>query len=155
MRKTERLDLIRKIVSEQDIETQQELVAILKDNGVVVTQATISRDIDTIGIIKVKNNRGGYVYGLSSEAAKRYMSPLQRASEDILSLSKGSHFNENLLHFSVVPGSTKYLKRLILEEFSSGIFSLIVDDDSLLLVAQSPDDASALYETFDHWIKKK
>ncbi|MDY4761976.1 arginine repressor [Streptococcus thoraltensis] len=155
MRKSERLELIRKIVTEQEIETQQELVAILETKGVVATQATVSRDINTIGIIKVKSNRGGYVYGLSNEAAKRYMSPLQRAAENILEVTQGQSEFVNMINIAVVPGSTKYLKRLILEEYSDHIFSLIGDDDSLLLVATTAENARELTVTFQSWIKKK
>lgn len=155
MRKSERLELIRKIVTEQEIETQQELVAILETKGVVATQATVSRDINTIGIIKVKSNRGGYVYGLSNEAAKRYMSPLQRAAENILEVTQGESEFVNMINIAVVPGSTKYLKRLILEEYSDHIFSLIGDDDSLLLVATTAENARELTVTFQSWIKKK
>ncbi|MGV3010328.1 arginine repressor [Streptococcus thoraltensis] len=155
MRKSERLELIRKIVTEQEIETQQELVAILETKGVLATQATVSRDINTIGIIKVKSNRGGYVYGLSNEAAKRYMSPLQRAAENILEVTQGESEFVNMINIAVVPGSTKYLKRLILEEYSDHIFSLIGDDDSLLLVATTAENARELTVTFQSWIKKK
>lgn len=154
MRKNERLELIRQIVSEQEIETQQELVAILESKGIVVTQATISRDIDTIGIIKVKSSSGGYVYGLSAEAARRYMNPLQRASEEILEINLGQGCNEQMLYFKVVPGATKYLKRLILKMFSDEIFSLMVDDDSMLLIAKTPRDASDIHQAFQNWMKK-
>lgn len=155
MRKNERLELIRHIVSEQEIETQQELVAILESKGVVATQATVSRDINTIGIIKVKSNRGGYVYGLSNEAAQRYMSPLQRAAENILEVTQGESEIINIISITVVPGSTKYLKRLILEDYSEKIFSLLGDDDSLLLIATTGGNAKELTEIFQGLIKKK
>ncbi|MEQ9764383.1 arginine repressor [Streptococcus jiangjianxini] len=156
MRKNERLELIRKIVTEQEIETQQELVTILESKGVTATQATVSRDINSIGIIKVKGNRGGYVYGLSNEAAKRYMSPLQRAAEEnILTVTLGQSEIADMINIVVVPGSTKYLKRLILEDYADQIFSLIGDDDSLLLIATTEENARELAGTFRSWIRKK
>lgn len=155
MRKTERLELIRKIVSEQEIETQQELVAILESQGVLATQATVSRDINAIGIIKVKGKSGGYVYGLSEAAAKRYMSPLERAAENILGVSRGEASIANMIHLSVVPGASKYLKRLILEDYSALIFSLMADDDSLLLIAKTIENAQELETVFQDWLIKK
>lgn len=154
MRKNERLELIRKIVSEQEIETQQELVTILEAHGVVATQATVSRDINTIGIIKVKGKSGNYVYGLSEAAEKRYMSALQQAADNILDISKGDESIANMLNLSVVPGASKYLKRLILEDYGTKIFSLLGDDDSLLVIAKTKEDAQELERIFQNFRKK-
>lgn len=67
MKKRERLDLIKKIVNENDIETQNELVQLLEAEGLLATQATISRDINEIGIIKIPTAGGRYIYGLPKE----------------------------------------------------------------------------------------
>ena len=53
---------ILEIIESQDIETQDELVAALKNAGFDVTQATISRDIKELGLIKVKTDRERYKY---------------------------------------------------------------------------------------------
>lgn len=155
MNKKERLKLIRQIISEYKIETQQELVAMLESKGISATQATISRDINNIGIIKVKGEDGSYAYGLSNKAAKQFMSPIQKVVENVIGVTKGSLNNENMLNIDVIPGSTQYLKRLIVEEFSDYIFSIIADDDSLLLVAKTPEDIDYLYEQFKPYIQKK
>lgn len=153
MRKNERLELIVTIVSEQEIETQQELVDLLRAKGVLATQATVSRDITTLGIIKVKGKKGGYVYGLSQETAERYMTPLQRAMDNILELSQGSGTLATMVNITVVPGSTTYLKRLILDDYKDQIFSLIGDDDSLLLLAKTEQAAQTIVESFQTWMK--
>lgn len=153
MRKNERLELIVTIVSEQEIETQQELVDLLRAKGVLATQATVSRDITTLGIIKVKGKKGDYVYGLSQETAERYMTPLQRAMDNILELSQGSGTLATMVNITVVPGSTTYLKRLILDDYKDQIFSLIGDDDSLLLLAKTEQAAQTIVESFQTWMK--
>ena len=71
MKKRERLELIKKIVLENEIETQKELVKLLKNEGLQATQATISRDINEVGIIKVPASNGRYIYGLSKEISKK------------------------------------------------------------------------------------
>lgn len=53
MKKKDRLELIRKIVQENKITTQKELVRLLQAEGLKATQATVSRDINEIGITKV------------------------------------------------------------------------------------------------------
>ena len=52
MKKNDRLELIRKIVQENKITTQGELVKLLQNEGLKATQATVSRDINEIGITK-------------------------------------------------------------------------------------------------------
>lgn len=56
--KRERQSRILELVSTQDIETQEELVAILKDEGYSVTQATISRDINELRLGKLPGGNG-------------------------------------------------------------------------------------------------
>ena len=57
MKKNDRLELIRKIVQENKITTQGELVKLLQNEGLKATQATVSRDINEIGITKDTNGR--------------------------------------------------------------------------------------------------
>lgn len=71
MKKRERLELIKKIVLENEIETQKELVKLLENEGLQATQATISRDINEVGIIKVPASNSRYIYGLSKEISKK------------------------------------------------------------------------------------
>ena len=52
MKKNDRLELIRKIVQENKITTQGELVKLLQNEGLKATQATVSRDINEIGITR-------------------------------------------------------------------------------------------------------
>ena len=62
MLKTERQKLILRIISEQNIETQEELTKVLKDNGVETTQATISRDIRQLRLRKKPGEFGRQKY---------------------------------------------------------------------------------------------
>ncbi|MBM7636700.1 arginine repressor [Streptococcus saliviloxodontae] len=153
MKKNERLELIRKIVLENEIETQNELVQLLEDYGLKSTQATISRDINTIGIIKVPSDSGKYIYGLSKETARKFMSPLQQACDHILEVSEEAAGLEHMVSLTVVPGNTRLLKRLILEDFQGELFSLISDDDSILIVAKTKETAKILRTNFEQWRK--
>ena len=77
MKKNDRLELIRKIVQENKITTQGELVKLLQNEGLKATQATVSRDINEIGITKVPTEDGSYIYGLST-APRRWVELLLR-----------------------------------------------------------------------------
>jgi transcriptional regulator of arginine metabolism len=81
--KLARQQLIRELVAERPIASQQELAAQLGDRGISVTQATISRDIAALGLIKVKRGSsvayasrsglGGNARGLDDERLRRIL----------------------------------------------------------------------------------
>ena len=60
--KSTRHNLILEIIENKDIETQEELAEELKRHGVRVTQATVSRDIKELRLLKVLSENGGYKY---------------------------------------------------------------------------------------------
>jgi len=65
--KTNRQAMIVGIIKEQPIATQEELGEALKNRGVDVTQATLSRDIKELGLIKVPTVDGSYLYSLAQD----------------------------------------------------------------------------------------
>ncbi|WP_445449952.1 arginine repressor, partial [Enterococcus faecalis] len=64
MRKQERHRIITKLLNEYDVKKQEDFVEILSQQGVTVTQATISRDIKKMKLIKVPAQNGGYRYSV-------------------------------------------------------------------------------------------
>lgn len=150
MRKRERLELIKTIVSQHAIETQNELVRLLEAEGLQATQATISRDINEVGIIKVPAGDGRYIYGLSKEQAGTEMVSPTPTTRGITGLAQ----LDNQLHIDVVPGNSRLIKRQLLQSFGQSIFSLIADDDSLLLIAPSSEQAAAIGQEIEQWLDK-
>ncbi len=73
--KSKRQNEIIEIISTADIETQEELAAALRERGYPITQATVSRDIRELRLIKVTSKSGGYKY------AKPVRSCRQRATD--------------------------------------------------------------------------
>ena len=68
--KSARHSLILEIIEEKDIETQEELAEELKRRGVKVTQATVSRDIKELRLLKVLGDHGRYKYATVERAEK-------------------------------------------------------------------------------------
>ncbi len=64
MTKGQRLIKIREIITQSEVETQDELVEELRNAGYKVTQATVSRDIKELHLVKVPLNDGRYKYSL-------------------------------------------------------------------------------------------
>ncbi|MFG7388417.1 hypothetical protein ACGO3R_09750 [Lactococcus lactis] len=64
MKREDRLNFIAQFIRENEIKTQEELVNTLLTHGIDVTQATVSRDIKSLALIKVPAESGGYRYDL-------------------------------------------------------------------------------------------
>ena len=74
--KKKRLELILEIIEQQDVSTQEDLLTALKNHGLDVTQATVSRDIKELGLIKSMGRNGKYRYSApktqSNDAVKSF-----------------------------------------------------------------------------------
>ena len=68
--KQERQDVIRDIIGKQSIETQEDMVRALRERGFHSTQATVSRDIREMRLLKVATPDGAYKYALSGSEAQ-------------------------------------------------------------------------------------
>ena len=89
--KKKRLDKILEIIRNNEIETQAELAERLRNSGYNVTQATVSRDIKELGLIKTPASKGGQKYEAGSpvnEEQRRYIRVLrdsvQSAGDDTI-----------------------------------------------------------------------
>ena len=63
--------LIRSIISERRIHTQQELQEALEANGVLVTQSTLSRDVKSLNLVKINEGDSSY-YAMNTIAPSRW-----------------------------------------------------------------------------------
>ncbi len=66
-----RLKAIRKLIKSNRIESQEELLKLLTDEGYEVTQATLSRDLKLLKVGKIADGRDGYVYTLPTEEERQ------------------------------------------------------------------------------------
>ena len=90
--KYERHAMILKIIEEKDIETQEELAAELRMNGMDVTQATVSRDIKELRLVKVLGKSGVYKYAAMERTDSDMSERLFRVFSDSV-ISMDSHRN--------------------------------------------------------------
>ena len=71
MQKTKRLLAIERIIYEEKIATQEELLNKLKGKGISCTQATLSRNLRQIGVLRIPDGSGGYRYSLPDNLSSR------------------------------------------------------------------------------------
>jgi transcriptional regulator of arginine metabolism len=77
--KFERQGTILRLVRQQPLSTQAEVAEALRENGIEAVQATVSRDITQLGLVKVRNEEGRLVYALPGAADLRRLDELASA----------------------------------------------------------------------------
>ena len=71
--KSNRRDIILEIINEIPVSTQEQLIELLRERGIAVTQATLSRDVQQLSLIKLRDEKGNYRYTLPPAAAVELM----------------------------------------------------------------------------------
>ncbi|AOV07812.1 transcriptional regulator AhrC/ArgR [Sporosarcina ureilytica] len=133
MNKGHRHIRIRDIISKYEIETQDQLVQSLKDAGVDVTQATISRDIKEMHLIKVPTSSGGYKYSLPRIHEYNTEQKLHRAMTDaFVSIDGAGHF----LVLKTLPGNAQAIGSLLDHLKWDEMLGTICGDDTCLIICK-------------------
>ena len=129
---------ILELVQSEPIETQEQLLARLNENGFDVTQATISRDIRQLKLTKVPKENGGSRYAVlqnaPSEVGSRYARVLKDAFISV-DLAK------NILVIKTVSGMAMAAAAAFDEMNWSEIVGCIGGDDTIFCVARDDDAA--------------
>lgn len=141
MKKAYRQKKIREIITARSIERQEDLVGALNELGLQVTQATISRDIKEMQLIKVPAENGGYRYALPVMQHRDEPDQLGTTIHDSLVQLKRSN---RLLALAVRPGNGPVVANLIRRLTDRGVFTTIGDDSNVLVVCDTADDAQTL-----------
>ena len=143
MNKKERLEKIRRFVTDYQIGTQEEIVEHLREAGISATQATVSRDIKELGIVKIPLKDNTYIY----ELPKSIVRSLQLAENNIIHAERMEH----MINLQVIPGNTIFVKSQLMTVFSDQIFSCIADDNSIFMVLRSEETAKDIFEQVKNW----
>ncbi|GMA56610.1 ArgR family transcriptional regulator [Alicyclobacillus sacchari] len=136
--KEQRLLRIRELVSQQEIETQEELVHALEAAGFQVTQATISRDIKELQLIKIVGSNGKYKYAIPTATNTVSLDALRRRLADVFISQARAN---NLIIIKVAPGNAHAIGALMDALNPPGLLGTICGDDTMLLVCQDEQSA--------------
>ncbi len=142
--KAARQQRIIDLLSRSRVRSQGELARLLQDDGLAVTQATLSRDLDELGAIKIRDGEGGLVYAVPAEGGDRsvrvvadgfYDGRLARVCEELLVSATGS---ANLVVLRTPPGAAQFLASAIDHAQPDGVLGTIAGDDTVVLVCRDP-----------------
>lgn len=149
MRKKDRHRLITRLLTEYDIQKQEDFVEILKERGIDITQATISRDIKEMKLIKVPSAEGGYRYSMPAETSEDVGLKLTKMLQDaFVSVDQ----MEKFITLKTLPGNAAATANLIDRRYHDELFTVINDDDTVLMIARSETFAQELKREFLQFI---
>jgi transcriptional regulator of arginine metabolism len=131
--KTQRQHRIAKLLEDHAVASQTQLVELLAADGVVATQATVSRDLEELGAIKVRIPGGDSVYAVPEfEARMESEDHLKRVFGDwVVQVS----YSGNLVVVRTPPGSAHVVASAIDRAGLSDIVGTVAGDDTILVVA--------------------
>ena len=149
--KSVRHDLILDIIDKKDIETQEELAAELKARGVKVTQATVSRDIKELRLLKVLSEIGGYKYA-TAERAEKGMSErfIRILAESVMSIESAM----NLIVIKTISASAQAAAEAIDSLKWPELLGTIAGDNTILVIARSEEAVENVVSRFHALIKR-
>jgi transcriptional regulator of arginine metabolism len=149
-----RHDRIVAILAERPVRSQAELVAALEHSGFSVTQATLSRDLDELGAVKLRSPDGGLpVYVVPEDG-----SPLTARSSDddpphrlvrlLADLLVSAEASGNLVVLRTPPGASNFLASAIDRAGLPEVLGTVAGDDTILVVARESCGGAELVRRF-------
>ncbi|MBB3115136.1 arginine repressor [Corynebacterium bovis] len=140
--RTARQDLITRIIGQQVVPNQRELLGILHRRGVDVTQATLSRDLVDIGARKVRSEGKTY-YTVSGDSPGDAPGMLRRVLQELL---VGTDHSGNTAVLRTPPGAAQYLASVIDRTAIVHVVATLAGDDTVFVLAREPMDGRGLAE---------
>ncbi len=138
--KNNRRDVILEIINENPVATQEQLIELLGKRGISATQATLSRDIQQLSLVKQRDENGGYRYALPPAAA---------AEKGIFSdCVIDVDYAMNTIVLKCRAGMAQGTCAAIDAVKHEGIVGTIAGDDTIFILVRSEADAKRLAKKF-------
>ena len=140
--KSQRQAKILEIISTRNIETQEQLLAALQAEGFRGTQATISRDIKELRIVKELTSFGTYRYAVStSDVATTFSARLNTIfRESVISFD----YAQNLIVIRTLPGLASAAGSAIYAMNMGAVVGTLAGDDTVLVIMRDNNSAAVL-----------
>ncbi|WP_413307336.1 arginine repressor [Bacillus sp. 1P10SD] len=145
-----RLELISQIISDHEVKTQEELGQLLLENGLAVTQATISRDIRELKLVKVPSKDGSLKYSFKIDHDHLITEKFRHKLKDAL-------INIEVINYFIIlktlPGHAHSFGALLDSMDLDGKAGTICGNDTCLIICRSPQEALRIEEQLEVYQK--
>ena len=149
--KTKRHEIILNLIKNYDIATQEELLKKLRESGVNTTQATVSRDIKELRLVKHMSSSGVYKYSYNTDISNnslndKYISILSESAE---SMDYAGNFAVVKCHSGMAPAACAAIDNF---NFPS-VVGTIAGDDTIFILLRTEQDAADFVIGLRNYIK--
>ena len=149
--KNRRHKVIREIIENQNIETQFQLTDELKKYGFQVTQATISRDIKELGLIKVVSGENSFRYSLPTGVVvgNNFDRSKRMFRDNVLKVVQ----SDNIIVVKTLPGIASGVASCLDGLGWSEILGSVAGDDTIFVLVRSKEDAEDIAGRLQAYLK--
>lgn len=144
--KSARQTLILDLIQKQDIRSHEELVQVLSQKGIEVAQATLSRDLLEIGVVK---KSGVYWVPTSTDGPAGSWASIFKSRGQ--SAKKAGPY---LIVLKVEPGAAQLVAAEIERQSWSEVVGTVAGDDTIFVATDSPKDSKRLLDRFDQCLNQ-
>ncbi|MHB8158749.1 MAG: arginine repressor [Desulfocucumaceae bacterium] len=135
------------IIRAKAIETQEQLAEELGRAGLAVTQATVSRDVKDLGLIKVPGDGNTSIYALPEKNS----APVKegRLKRLIIESVQKIDYSENLIVIKTMPGEAQGVASAIDNSDLPGVIGTVAGDDTIIIVVKPKGAVAAIVSRFN------
>jgi transcriptional regulator of arginine metabolism len=148
MSKVQRQTTIARLIGDHEVTSQPQLIELLGAAGIEATQATVSRDLDDLGAVKVRVPSGNTVYAIPEFAPDR-LAPVDQLRRVMGEWVAEVAVSGNLVVLRTPPGCAHVVASALDRSRLDGLLGTVAGDDTLLCVSASTDGsalAAALHD---------
>jgi transcriptional regulator of arginine metabolism len=153
--RTARHARIAELIRTVPVRSQTELGELLAGEGMQVTQATLSRDLEELGAVKVRGTDGGPAVYYLPEDGRPPLRPAEQAPARLIRLLRelltSVDSSANIAVLRTPPGAAQYLASALDRAGLIDIVGTIAGDDTILVVARDPAGGRELSLKLAHW----
>ena len=148
MNRSERLKIIREIIKENKISSQDQLMSVLEERGLNVTQSTVSRDMKHLNIIKVRDSEWKEYYGYGTKYSKDPQIDMKRVRlkfrDNVVLVERAN----NIIVIKTDPGEAQGVAAAIDGSNFDKILGTVAGDDTIICVIDNEINAEKMVELF-------
>ena len=149
--KTRRHAKILELIKERDIDTQDELLIHLRESGFDVTQATVSRDIKVLRLVKTLSRTGNYKYSTGGDTGNDMSSKFYSLfSDSVLSVEAA----QNMLVIRTLNGMAQAVCAAMDAAYPQHFVGTLAGEDTIFIVCRNSDAALETQDEFRKMISR-
>ena len=141
--KVQRQQSITRLISERDVTSQPQLMRLLKKSGIAATQATVSRDLEDLGAVKVRTAKGETAYAIPEFEPER-IAPLEQLRRVLSEWVADIQVSHPLVIVRTPPGCAHVVASALDRSSIEGLVGTVAGDDTMFCVASEKFGAKKL-----------